>query len=247
MVIKNNKIQRKIFFLLLLFWLITSDAFNSPMLRVLGGFYGKPLNTLLMVCLLGVLFVKRKNINIGKCHFSRFILAFIVLPFTASITSYIYQGQDFFLSLQSAFLSYTSILVVYYVLHAYDVSERTIIKAIIVLGVFLSLILIVQQIFPGSAYFGVQTSEGNLSGYDMEVRNGLYRFRIRGTALVMLSAFYYWSLSLKKISLNNGILFCILFVGIYLFLTRQILFGSILAVFLSFFGIMERLINGLDI
>lgn len=221
--------------LLLLFWLVTSDAFNSPLLRSLGGFYGKPLTLSVIVCLLILTLNKRKYILKENCHFSKFILVFIGIPFISSINCYVFKGQEIFASLQAAFMSYTSLLLLYYVLHAYRVSEKTLLKAIVCLGVFLSLILIVQQIFPGSAYFGLLSSNGNLSGYDMEIRNNLYRFRIRGTDFVMLTAFYFWTLTLRKMSLKRGLLFCLSFVGIYLFLTRQILFGSIVALFLSFF------------
>lgn len=232
---KANRVQFHVYILLLLFWLVTSDAFNSPLLRTFGGFYGKPLTAFVILCLLLLLFYKRKNIFKENCHFSKFMLVFIGIPFVSSINSYVFQEQAIVLSLQAAFLSYTSLLLLYYVLHAYKISEKTILKAIVSLGVFISIILIVQQIFPGSAYFGVLGKEGNLSGYDMEIRNNLYRFRIRGTDFVMLTAFYFWTLALRNVSLKRGMLFCLSFIGIYLFLTRQILFGSILALFLSFF------------
>ena len=230
-----SRIQYSAYILLLLFWLITSDAFNSPMLRFMGGFYGMPLNTLVIVCLIFLYFYKRKNIIKTNCHFSKFILAFIGIPFISGVNSCLFQGQTIGDALLASFLNYTSLLLLYFVLHAYKVNERTILKAIISLGVFLTIVLIVQQIFPGAAYFGVLGPDGNMSGLDMEIRNNLYRFRMRGTDFVMLTAFYFWSLSLRKISLNKGVLFCLSFIGIYLFLTRQILFGSIMALFLSFF------------
>lgn len=95
-----------------------------------------------------------------------------------------------------------------------------------------------QFTFP-IAPFGVDI-QAEAADNVIEIRNGLFRFRIETVCFAMLIVFFYWEQLLKKIRLRAIILFVFSLASIYLFLTRQIIIAVLFSIFLSVFLVKNR-------
>lgn len=125
---------------------------------------------------------------------------------------------------------------IFYYYQIKQISEQSIIKLITLIGLCIFVIQVYQQIFPEKAMFGVNaTSDNSYAYYGIaEIRNGLYRFRIGGSFFVLFCLYYYWTRFCERTSLKNFLFFIIFFTSMYLFLTRQIMFASIVTLACSF-------------
>lgn len=228
-----GKIQYGILVFLWIFWLITSNGFESPLLvRFLGPLSGNPINAIVTSILLLVLFSGSKH-KLGCCHFRLFINAFVLLPFVSAIPCAIFNNQPILSSLKCVYCSYTSILLLYYVLHILQVSSKTLKYAIGSIAIFLVFVVIFQQIFPGFAYFGTYADNELVSGKDVELRNGLLRYRIRGVEFLILGCLWCWTNFMRKIKWKYLLASFLFLAGIYLLLTRQVLFATLFCMFMA--------------
>lgn len=226
MIQKSFKLSNIIFVIILI--IFTTRFFN----------YSNWNHTLAGWCsyfLYGYLALKTYNnrvyIQSIKSPFSKWIRSIIVLHLLCLITMLIIYGQSpiegktLFFSLMIFFLFY------YY--HLYKIQERTIIQIFTVIGLFIFAIQIVQQFFPSIAIFGISYTDNNNVDVMVEIRNGLYRYRLSGVFFVLFCLYYYWTKLLHKVSFKNLVLFFIFSSSIYLFLTRQIMFATLVTLALS--------------
>ena len=100
-------------------------------------------------------------------------------------------------------------------------------------------IQLVQQFTFPIAPFGVDI-QAEAADNVIEIRNGVFRFRIETVCFAMLIVFFYWEQLLKKIRLRAIILFVFSLASIYLFLTRQIIIAVLFSIFLSVFLVKNR-------
>lgn len=183
---------------------------------------------------LGVCYIYKNRLHAQKknLHFSKLVNWLIIIPLLCTIT-YWANGQSSWLTHPTTVISLCGGLtfVIYYVLHCLRINERTIMMLVISLSLCILIIQVVQQFSPGSAIFGVKSylEENTLlsAQADIEQRNGLYRFRISGTILTVLSFCYFWQKILKKRTPINILLFALFAVSIYLYLTRQRMLSAV--------------------
>lgn len=231
----SDKINYKWVLIIVLFWVITSDAFNSNLLIDFGSSINKVAKAFVFIWMTLYLFINYSKITTVNSNFYKIINIFVAIPFMSSIPCFLYHEQSIMVSLFGTFFNFTTLLLFYYVLHIKQVNEKTIVAAIVCTGIIIAVIMIWQQLFPDNAYFGVPTKEEILQGQVIEKRNGLFRFRIRGIDFAMLACFLCWSKLMKRFKLSIFIFGCIFFIAIYLSLTRQILFASLFAILISFY------------
>lgn len=97
-----------------------------------------------------------------------------------------------------------------------------------------------QQFDPDNALFGVKrdftedVETLSITDY-IEVRNGLYRFRIYSVMFTIVALCFSWQQLLKKKSIKNILFFTIFAASIYLTLTRQQMFAAIFMCVFSVF------------
>ena len=232
---QDNKISYKWVFLIILFWIITSDGFNSQLLLVFGPSINKGIKAIVYLWMAFYVIASHRKLHLENCNFPKTVNLFIVLPFLSSIPCFLYHGQSVATSLFGTFFNFTTLLLFYYVLHLKQVNEKTIVTAILYTGIIMAVIMIWQQFFPDNAYFGVPTKDEIIQGQVVEKRNGLFRFRSRGIDIAMLACFFCWTQIMKRFRLKQFVQFIVYFVTVYLALTRQILFASLFVILISFY------------
>lgn len=177
-------------------------------------------------------FPKSNNYN-----FKKDVLLLMFIPFLSSINTNMLYGQSYFDSVRALLPNITWIF--YFVLHKYKVKESAILKSFLIISLLIVGIQIIQQFTFPNAYFGV-ASEDSLVETGMndiaEQRNGLWRFRMGNNGYftcVILFALLMWVR--KKWSNSIIFLIALMFVSVYLTLTRQVIGACLLTVFFSFF------------
>lgn len=172
-----------------------------------------------------------------KYNFKSEILLLIILPFISSINTYMLYGQSFYDSIRA--LTGNFVWVFYFVLHKYKVQESTILKAFLIISLFIAGVQILQQFTYPNALFGVSDEDSVIEKGLTEIaekRNGLWRFRMAVNGYFtapILFACLMWAR--KKINNKLIILIAVMLISIYLTLTRQVIAACLLAVFMSFF------------
>lgn len=173
----------------------------------------------------------------SKYNFKTDVLLLTFLPFLSSISTNIYYGQSFYDSIRA--LTGNFVWVFYFVLQKYKVQEATVLKAFLVIALFIVGVQIIQQFTYPNALFGVSTIEEAVEKGNLEVaeqRNGLWRFRMHAnsyfTAPVLFAALMW---ARKKINPQLVFIIAAMLVSVYLTLTRQVIASCLLSIFLSFF------------
>ena len=106
------------------------------------------------------------------------------------------------------------------------------------IGTLIFIIQIVQQLFPSIAVFGIYNPDNEtVNDAIAEIRSGLCRYRIIGISFTLLCLYYYWARICNKIKFKDVILFLMFLVSMYLFLTRQVMFATLVMLTLSSFFI----------
>lgn len=189
---------------------------------------------------LAFFYVKNKNIiNQIKSPISKWIKFFIIIPILCFITKIIIYG-DSPLEEKRLVFSLLTFLFFYY-FYIKRVSEKNLMQIFTHIGLFIFTIQIIQQLFPGTAVFGIKDSETNVANDIItEVRNGLYRYRISGIFFTLVCLFYYWEKICLTIKIKDTILLIIFLTSMYLFLTRQVMFSTLITLILSTFFITNR-------
>lgn len=165
------------------------------------------------------------------------ILLLILLPFLSMLNTYSLYGQSYIES--ARVLAGNFVWVFYFMLHRYKVQESTILKAFIIIAIFIVGIEVIQQFTYPNAVFGIANEDTMFENGLQEMaeqRNGLWRFRISNgyffTATVLFATMYW---TRKKVNSKFLVVIALMLIGLYLTLTRQVIAATLLTIFLSFF------------
>lgn len=171
------------------------------------------------LCLESVFFIFNNNIG-SLAIFRNDIRLLTFIPFVSCLSCYIYHGQDI---LTTAIATRMNLFwLFYFVLHKYRIQPNIVIKNLIIFAFIAVSIYIIQQLFYPSFYLFDEKSDRD----EVEIRNGLYRFRLFINTYFIFWALYFFTeqyFSYRKVKY-----FCFAFlmlVGVYLTLTRQIWFS----------------------
>ena len=190
--------------------------------------------TYILLILFYFAYYRRKN---QSMHFSRIVTFLAFFPFLSSISSYTEFGQSFISSIPVLLSGATWI--VYFLLHKYKVGEASILQSFLIISLIILFLQVIQQFTYPQAYFGVY-SEEKISQFTgtmekVDIRNGLYRFRIAINGFFTCPVlFYLWISVRKRVNLSNIITIILLLVSLYLTLTRQVFVSCIATFVLSF-------------
>lgn len=174
-----------------------------------------------------------------KSPVSKWIKYYIGLHLLCLIPMFVIYGQSPIEERQMIFSLLIFLFFYYYYLNR--ISEITIIQIFTGAGLFIFVVQVFQQVFPANAVFGVYDLDSNSSSKVLaEVRNGLYRYRLDGVFFVLFCLYYYWSKLLNRVTIRNVLMFLIFFASMYLFLTRQLMFATMLTLALSSFLVTNK-------
>lgn len=191
---------------------------------------GRIVKTFIIIYLI-IALVQKRNKARGGINFKYEILLLAILPLISAFSSYYYRGQPILIGLMVARDSLFWLL--YFYLHKYGYSKNDIIKVITIIATISAFIFIFQQVLYPYVYLF-----NSLQHYDdVEIRQGLYRFRLFPLVPYIYFAFYYYLWKLLKTKRLNQLAWVALFtIAIYLTLTRQIYFCIFIpALFYQFF------------
>lgn len=171
--------------------------------------------------------------NRESMKFSRLIMMMMIVPFLCFI-SYFSNGDLEWQSHPTTFISMCGSVtfMLYFVLHALQVNEKTLVRLFITAAVCIFILQVVQQLNPSGALFGIGTNNSDVTqtmsiSDNVEQRNGLYRFRISGNLFTILALCYAWQEVLKKRSIKSIAFFIMFAASLYLFLTRQYMVATL--------------------
>lgn len=163
----------------------------------------------------------------------------MLLPLGTIIPCWLVQSQSPIDSLKA--LCPHFIWLIYYLLHIWKPSEKRLLYLLGVMAIIVFFIQIIQQFtYPivvcGTFDENEMLRKGLLE--DVEIRNGLYRFRLNTNGIfTMIILFYVWGRMKTKMMMKYFIVFIILLASIYLSLTRQLIVTSLVTLILfSFCG-----------
>lgn len=174
-----------------------------------------------------------------KQHFKTIVLLFMILPFLSIINSSIIYDQSVLTGLRANF-SMAFVWIMYFILHIFKVKEKYILKALLYIGSFIAIVMIIQQFTYPYAFFGVITEEGMVSHGLSEIadmRNGLWRFRMNIDMYYTAPILFFLLTMIKQKRYDTNIMFyfVLFLVSVYLSLTRQVIFATIFTIIFSFF------------
>lgn len=230
MLVQKQKVDRKKFYVLFALFIVVSNCFAYKYWNVKSYIYLPFFAFFIFVMMKkqGILHAKRKEIK-----FSKLVTAMIIVPFLCFISN-ICNGDTEWASHPTTFIHLCGSLtfLLYFVLHAWKVNEKTLVLLILTIAFCILFLQVFQQIFPSHALFGVKrdfSEEAETASYSdfLEVRNGLYRYRISGVLFTIMAMCYAWQKVMNKKNLKNILLFAAFAGSMYLFLTRQYMIASI--------------------
>lgn len=230
MIVRKQKINKTVFWILFAFLIVTTSFFNYKGWNIKTYIYLPFYAYFLWAC-----FYHRNRLHQkrNEMHFKGLIKFLMVLPLFCFI-SYFANGDLAWQSHPTTIIMMCGSItfVLYYVLHALNVSEKTIITLFIVLALCVFVVQVLQQFYPSSALFGIPSPDSDeaqtMTTTDyIEERNGLYRYRTGTTIITIIALCYTWQKVLKKVSIKNFIFFGAMAASMYLLLTRQYMIATI--------------------
>lgn len=190
-----------------------------------------------IISILFAIFLVLQWREFSSCNYKTEILLLMILPFISSVNTNALYGQTYIDSVRALLVNF--VWVFYFVLHKYNVRESTILKAFILISIFIAIVQIIQQFTFPRALFGVFSTDQMIEYGREEIaeqRNGLWRFRISGSAFfiapVLFACFEWIS---KRTNFNLIVMIALMLVSVYLTLTRQVIAACIFTLFVSFF------------
>jgi hypothetical protein len=170
------------------------------------------------------IFLIKKKKFLPEMNFKWFVLLLMLLPWLSSLTAYFIHKQPFHLSIYM--LRYEFIWLLYFILHYFKLDNKDIIKIIFFFAITWTVINIIQQ-FTFPSFWFYTRSDNPETGRTLEIRMGIYRFMIANVFVVVFALFIYWQnfVQNKKGRIFNFLFFTICLVGVYLNMTRQLLFA----------------------
>lgn len=219
--------MKKEYFLILIILLCTN------LLNLYG--FGGTTQKLVYYPFLGYMafYIVQHRSVVCKGTFSWMLGVMIVFSLCSSIPCFLLHGQPVLQSV-IAMIPFSLAWVCYWFMLRYKPTERQVMKAFTFIALAIGILLVVQQVYPNHAMFGIKNLE--YSNPEIEQRNGLYRFRISFNALFTFPVlFFAWVSFLQQKSRKSLYIFLFLLVSIYLMLTRQVMATTLLTIFSSVF------------
>lgn len=176
---------------------------------------------------------KYKAFAIGPKPLKSIIVLLMALPWTGAIVMETTEGGigsfSFYLFLVLSFS-------MFFVLYRLKATERLLLKIVISFAVIVFVLQVFQQFRPSDVLFA-KYSEEMLMRMDSyaEIRNGLYRWRFETYTITLLALYYSWSKLLEHFTYRRLLLAGCLFASMYLYLTRQVMFSTVITLASSFF------------
>jgi hypothetical protein len=155
----------------------------------------------------------------------------MLLPFMSVIPCYFEHEQSIYTSLR-LLLDMQLCWLLYFVLHRFQISEKDIFKILIFIGsTWVALELIQQVTYPNYYFY----TRGDTDVKSIEIRAGIYRYMITGISFALLALFYYlqkvFDSNKQRVKNFSWAIFFLL--GVYLYMTRQILVSVLASVFIA--------------
>lgn len=227
---RKQKVNKPIFWILFAFLIVATNGFSYKNWDFKTYIY-LPFYAYFFIVIMSHKKVLHRNRESMK--FSRLIMMMMVVPFLCFI-SYFSNGDLEWQSHPTTFISMCGSVtfMLYFVLHALQVNEKTLVRLFITAAVCIFILQVVQQLNPSEALFGIGTNNSDVTqtmsiSDNVEQRNGLYRFRISGNLFTILALCYAWQEVLKKRSIKNIAFFIMFAASLYLFLTRQYMVATL--------------------
>ncbi len=171
-----------------------------------------------VVLIFSFLVFKNKYVRHLRSTHKWLILYLTLMPLVSIGVKQLYYKELVSIEFDFTFLRY-AIFPLFFLFHFKKISETTILRIIIFIGLVVFCIQVFQAVFPDRALFGtVFNDAGELSvGY----RNNLARFSLGTQLLSIFCVCIYWDKLMKKVTIKNILLFFVFAVSVYLYLTRQ--------------------------
>lgn len=170
--------------------------------------------------------------------FGRLIKYFYVVPLLSILGILTLYGEGIEWELRFSLLM--SSISFYAVFTMFHVDEKCIVRSLVIFALIGFCIQVFQQFYPENALFGISSDDTLFHGDIAEKRNNLYRFRIGSSFITLFALYYYWEKWLIKKSIKNSILLVSFLVSIYLYLTRQTIFATVVTLVLSSLFLQPR-------
>lgn len=200
------------------FLVVFTNGYDTDLISPLGKTISKFLFVMHSII---VYAISGRNIEKQYSLYSKLIKGFALLVLTTALVGYFYENHDW-----KPFVLPLSILL-YYILHAWRVNEKTVISSFVLYSLVLLFIQIIQIMGFIEPHFGLYYSEdGEMFRY---FRNGIERFNITGVNYVHLPLFYFLFRLLFRFKIEDLFYTLVFTISIYLSLTRQLMLVTVLA------------------
>lgn len=184
----------------------------------------------------------RKNLSFTYMPFKREVIVLTLLPLLCLITIIFVNNASWYEERHN--MLHPLCFLVYFIYFMSGTRESDIVRAFTAIGLIAFAIQLVQVIVPDWAVFGIDL-EGRYGHGDIaEVRNGIYRFRLDGIYFITIFClYYYWNKVCARLSVRNVVLFSIFLCSLYLYLTRQIIFATMVTLLCTRFFVNSFKVN----
>lgn len=166
---------------------------------------------------------QRKCLPSAGMSFKHEVIVLTLLPLLCLITKTLVNGEPWYE--ECIHILHPLCFLAYFIYFISETRENDILHAFTILGLAIFVIQIVQIITPEWAVFGI-----NKNDEIIEMRNGIPRFRLETYFITILCLYYYWNKMCVRLSVCNIFLFIIFFCSLYLYLTRQLIFASLVTI-----------------
>lgn len=226
--------KKCILFIIGLLLLCTSNFFNYSNLDIT---FTRRISYVIFLALGLLFYIRRKAFKHINMPLKKIVLILFFLPLLCIITKEIYWREPWYDERVVILSSFSFLL--YYIFYVCHITEREIIKLFTLWGLIILGIQLFQQFYPANAVFGIYNSDlKDIFPEEIaEVRNDMYRFRLGTNLLTLICLYYYWDKFRTEFKLSYLILFIAFLTSTYLYLTRQLIFATLLALGSSAFFI----------
>lgn len=179
---------------------------------------------------------QRKYLLRIRIPFKHEVIILTLLPLLCLITIILVNGESWYE--ERIHILHPLCFLIYFIYFISGTRESDILNAFTILGLAIFFIQIIQIIMPEWAIFGVDKNDRII-----EVRNGIPRFRLETYFITILCLYYYWNKMCVKLSVRNIVLFSIFLCSLYLYLTRQLIFATLVTILCTRFFVNFSKVN----
>lgn len=223
--------------LIFLFILYTTHFFNySGWNPTLAGWCSYFIYSYILIMILK----HRSRIKKINSPFKYWPVYYMVMIAISVISGFVLHGTSVFS--ERGTLTVSFVFLIYYYLYIKKISEKDIITLFTLAGLCIFVIQIFQLAFPNNALFGIFDPDESRSDV-ASMRNGIYRFMIGGVFFTLFCLYYYWSKLCEDFKMIRLLMCAVFLISMYLFLTRQIMFATIITLVLSSFFVKNKKIR----